>query len=210
MRVRDLLVDSPGSVGARLRERRWQTFRTAFPHVAGYTVLDLGGTADYWRRAPVRPMNVTVVNLHEPGEPSEGIEPLLADACTFTPTRGYDLVVSNSLLEHVGGRASRRRLAEVIATSAPRHWVQTPYRYFPIEPHWLFPGMQFLPVSARVGVARYWPLQHTRSPDRRDAVESVLGIELIGRTEMADLFPSSTLRFEWVAGLPKSLIAVSN
>ena len=27
--------------------------------------------------------------------------------------------------------------------------VQTPYRYFPVEPHWLFPGLQFLPMGLR-------------------------------------------------------------
>ena len=31
--------------------------------------------------------------------------------------------------------------------------MQTPYRYFPIEPHWLFPGMQFLPLPVRWSIA---------------------------------------------------------
>ena len=33
----------------------------------------------------------------------------------------------------------------------PKSVVQIPYRYFPIEPHWLFPGLQFLPQRARIG-----------------------------------------------------------
>ena len=64
----------------------------------------------------------------------------------------YDVVFSNSLLEHVGGHAQRAALAREVRSLAPRHWVQTPYRYFPLEPHWLFPGMQF-PLEAQ---AEFW------------------------------------------------------
>ncbi len=43
-------------------------------------------------------------------------------------------------------------------------WVQTPYRYFPIEPHWIFPGFQFLPLSARTEISRRWPLGNPPFP----------------------------------------------
>lgn len=62
----------------------------------------------------------------------------------------FDLVYSNSVIEHVGGHARSCDFAGMVKTLARRHWgVQTPYRYFSIEPHWLFPGLQFLPQSAR-------------------------------------------------------------
>jgi hypothetical protein len=208
MRVRDALVDGPNSVGARMRARRWALFGAAFPDASDLRVLDLGGTVEYWKRAPIRPRQVTVVNLFEPGDPTERITPVTADACLFEPRGDFDLVVSNSLLEHVGGHDRRTRLAAVVREAAPRHWVQTPYRYFPVEPHWLCPGMQFLPVAARVAVARVWPLAHTVSANRAEALESVLWTELIGRTEMQALFPDSVVSFERMAGLPKSLLAI--
>ena len=37
---------------------------------------------------------------------------------------------------------------------AQLHWVQTPYRYFPVEPHFLFPGFQFLPLTVRAVLMR--------------------------------------------------------
>lgn len=208
MRLRDRLVDNPRSVGARMRTRRWDMFQEEFPDIAEYNVLDLGGTAEYWRRAPVKPQHVTVVNLLEPGEPGDRIDTVTGDACEYKALDQFDLVVSNSLLEHVGGHAPRARLARVIRSSAPRHWVQTPYRYFPVEPHWLFPGMQFLPVSVKARIGLSWPLQHTRSPNHSEAVDSVLWTELIGKTEMTALFPESRVRFEFMLGLPKSLLAV--
>jgi len=191
-----------------MRARRWTAFLETFPEVSEYRILDLGGTADFWHRSQLRPHRVTVVNLTEPGTPNGWIDAVIGDACTYRPTGEFDLVISNSLLEHVGGHARRRELAAVIQDAAPRHWVQTPYRYFPVEPHWLCPGMQFLPVSTRSTIARRWPLAHSRAADRHEAVDSVLWTELIGRTEMVELFPDSHVFFELMLGLPKSLLAV--
>jgi hypothetical protein len=87
-------------------------------------------------------------------------------------------------------------------------WVQTPYRYFPIEPHWLFPGFQFLPLSARTEISRRWPLVHSPSSDRLDELRAAMAVELVSRMEMAFYFPDSEFRFERLAGLVKSLIAV--
>ena len=90
---------------------------------------------------------------------------------------------------------------------ADRHWVQTPYRYFPVEPHWLFPGMQFLPLSARSTIAHRWPLVHTRPGTRADAVRDALWVELVSITEMRHYFPGSEIHREQVAGLTKSVVA---
>lgn len=195
-------------------------------------VLDLGGTVEWWHRAPVRPAHVTVLNLaggdadHDSGTCSENgaggragaqewVTALRGDACSACDTLAlaghetpFDLVFSNSLIEHVGGHAHRVRLAEQIRRLAPRHWVQTPYRYFPLEPHWLFPGAQFLPAWAQVSIARNWPLVHTRPDNQDDARESVLWTELLGMTEMRAYFPDSRIMWERALGLPKSLIAV--
>jgi hypothetical protein len=212
MRLRRLLVEGPDSVGERLRRRRWDMLLAAFPGFGGYRVLDLGGTAEFWVRAPHRPASVTVVNLrHDPAgaAAADGVECVEGDACAFRAAEPFDLVVSNSLLEHVGGYARRRELAAAVLRAAPRHWVQTPYRYFPLEPHWLFPGMQFLPLAARVAVARHWPLAHSAPPDRRAAVEEVLMTELVTRTELAHLFPGSRVVTERVLGVAKSLVAVA-
>lgn len=51
----------------------------------------------------------------------------------------FGLVYSNSLIEHLGGHARRAAFAEQVRSLAPRHWVQTPYRYSLIKPHWLVP-----------------------------------------------------------------------
>jgi hypothetical protein len=210
IRLRDRLVDGPNSLGARMRARRWQLMAGSLPDLESMDVLDLGGRAETWRRAPARPRSVTVVNLEPSDRQDEDwIRHVHGDACDPGLLDGekFDFVYSNSLLEHVGGFARRVALAENINRLGTRHWVQTPYRYFPIEPHWLCPGMQFLPLSARITLARHWPLDHTRPATTEEAAESVLWVELIGAREMRTLFPQSRVIFERVAGVPKSLIA---
>jgi hypothetical protein len=189
--------------------------RTSFPEITDMTVVDLGGTVDWWLRSPLRPAHVTVVNLTEPGTTDQAwLSPVLGDACAAQEAlakaganQHYDLVFSNSLIEHVGGHAMRVRLAEQVHDLAPHHWVQTPYRYFPLEPHWLFPLMQFLPISAKAAVARTWPLVHTRPGSSAAASSSVQWTELISITEMRGYFPHSTIVKERLLGMTKSITA---
>jgi hypothetical protein len=216
-RLRRMFVDSPTSLGARARMRRWTMFRNAFPGIERMRVLDLGGTVDTWRQSPVRPAHVTVLNLYEPGESDDdSILPLTGDACQAADVlasadvdTSFAVVFSNSLIEHVGGHARRSELARQVRELAPRHWVQTPYRYFPVEPHWLFPGMQFMPAAARVKIATHWPLVHTKPASIDEARQHVLWTELVSITEMGDYFPTSRILHERVFGITKSLIAFS-
>jgi hypothetical protein len=196
--------------------RRWEVFTGLFPDVDRMRVVDLGGTVESWRRAPVQPREVVVVNLLEPGDDETSrLVPVLGDACRARAVLeesgidpSFDLVFSNSLLEHVGGHANRAALAEEVRALAPRHWVQTPYRFFPVEPHWVFPMMQFLPVAARARVAQGWPLTHTRPGSAEEALAEVQWTELIGVTELRGYFPDSQVVKERMGGLVKSIVAV--
>jgi hypothetical protein len=210
--VRNRIVDAPGSLGQRRRARRWDWLHETFPEIRSMSVIDLGGTVESWLRAPVRPALVHVVNLEPTPAQTDAswIQAEQADACDLPSRIGggsYDLVYSNSVIEHVGGHAQRMRFAENVHKLAERHWIQTPYRYFPIEPHWLFPGFQFLPLYARAEISRRWPLVHTPSQSREQSLSAAMSVELVSRTEMAFYFPDSTLRSERLAGLVKSLIA---
>jgi hypothetical protein len=216
-RARQLLVDSPRSAGARKRAERWALIERLFPDIRDMDVLDLGGTVETWRRAPLRPRSVTVVNLYEPGESDETwLRAVVGDACAVRRdleaagiTGRFDLVFSNSLIEHVGGHASRQALAREVHALAPRHWIQTPYRYFPVEPHWLFPMLQFLPMALRAKLAAVWPLAHSRPASAADAMSEVQWVELLGIAELKAYFPGSEIHHERMFGLTKSIIAVA-
>ncbi|MFG1871176.1 class I SAM-dependent methyltransferase [Micromonospora arborensis] len=210
--LRFRLVDSPTSLGAKRRALRAAWLSDTFPSLADMTVLDLGGRVESWARVPVRPAHVHVVNLEPlPADLPRWAEVDQADACELPKSilgRTYDLVFSNSVLEHVGGHDRRRRMAEAVRELGRAYWVQTPYRYFPVEPHWVAPGMQFLPVAARVVMARRWPLAYSPGKSYEAAMRQVLTTELIGRAELRYLFPEATIRSERLLGLTKSIIAI--
>jgi hypothetical protein len=100
-------------------------------------------------------------------------------------------------------------MAKEVRRLAPVYWVQTPNFWFPVEPHFLTPGWQWLPVRARVALLR----RHRfgwRGPcaDPRQAEAEVREVRLLRSRELRRLFPDATLRLERVGPLVKSFVAV--
>ncbi len=198
-----------GSFTYRCRQRRNEEFKRRFPYLSDMRVLDLGGTADTWRVPGMRARSITLVNIDHAEEPDEPwMEIVRADACAGGFGK-YDLVFSNSLMEHLGGHARRQQFSDVVQESAPSWWMQTPYRYFPVEPHWIFPCFQFLPFRTRLMICQHWDtLNMPACKDVAVAAELVASIELVSATEMRMYFPTSEIWFERIAGIPKSLVAI--
>lgn len=211
-RMRERLIGRPGSLNTRLRTRRMMMLLERFPDLERMEIIDLGGTVRTWTRAPKRPAHVHLVNFEPPvDEVPDWVTVEIGDACDLPghlAGRRFDMAFSNSVMEHVGGHEMRRRFADSVHRLSDRHWVQVPYLYFPIEPHWVFPMFQFLPLPLQTALAARWPLSWgTRPGDRAEALPMVLEIELLSRTQMRHYFPDSTLLAERFAGLTKSLIA---
>jgi hypothetical protein len=207
------LTDSedPRTLAARARRRRWERLHTTFPDLAQMSVIDLGGVASQWRWAPVRPARLTVVNLVEQ-DPEEGAEEVLVgDACELPAgllARSFDLVFSNSVIDQVGGHHRRLRFADAVRTLGPRHWIQTAYRYFPLDSYTLFPAQQLLPLRVRAAVSRHWPLGYRHADDELDSILLNLEVEELSRTAFRAYFPTSEIVAERTLGLTKSLIAI--
>lgn len=62
----------------------------------------------------------------------------------------FDYVVSNAVIEHVGGPdGARRMLTESARVARTGYLHTTPNRWFPIEPHLMVPLLHWLPEQAR-------------------------------------------------------------
>ena len=59
----------------------------------------------------------------------------------------FDVAFSNAVVEHVGGRDDQRRFVNELCRVAPRVFVSTPNRWFPLELHTLVPFVHWLPRS---------------------------------------------------------------
>ena len=114
--------------------------------------------------------------------------------------REFDVAFSNSVIEHVP-KSLQPKFAEEMGRVADRYFVQTPNRYFPIEPHYQLPLFQFLPERARKALNRRFTLGWQAKGEWEE-------ITLLSARDLRRLFPDAEIHREKVLGLTKSLIAV--
>ena len=177
-------------------------------------ILDVGGTPANWLLAEVHPQ-VTLLNMPRGQEHAEhGFAFVSGDGCQL-PFRdqSFEIVFSNSVIEHVGAPEQQRRFAAEIRRVGKHYWVQTPNRWFPIEPHLLTPVVHWLPRRLhRRWVTKWtvWDFVERPSPDRREFyIRHFLDdIRLLSASELAALFPDAEILRERSLGWTKSLIAV--
>ena len=120
------------------------------------------------------------------------------------------MVFSNSVIEHVGDFENQMRMAEEIKGVGKRYYVQTPNRHFFIEPHFLFPYFQFLPIQMRMWLVMKFNLGwFKREPNMELAHKLLESITLLSKNELLALFPGSHLYEEKILGLTKSFVVYS-
>jgi hypothetical protein len=206
---------SSTSLSGRARARRWDELLRNFPDFERMRVLDLGGTTGFWHAAPVRPADLVIVNRLAEDAPwdGDGSRALRDDVCgpmAALAGERFDLVIANSVLGFVGGHAKRQALAAHIHEKADHHWVQTAYRYFPIEPCTVFPLFQLLPLRLQAEVCLRWPLGYRGAASLREAVENSLTNDVLSKTHLRHYFPDSAIWHERLLGVTKSLVAVKS
>ena len=199
-------------------QRRFRTRRMALlAKTVGLTremrVLDVGGTVDIWRLAPVMPRLVLLNQVRARYEIGAGETVVLADGAQLPfADQSFDLVFSNSVIEHVGSCAEQARFAADIARVGKQFWVQTPNRYFPIEHHLWTPFVHWLPRSWQAAILKrfsIWRLATNYDAAHREFyVNHYLdSIRLLSASELRTLFPGATILRERFLGWTKSLIA---
>jgi hypothetical protein len=205
------------SVATRLRRRRFTVLLEMLRNRTGpISILDIGGTAQYWDMmrgiglVPIPQVHITLLNLEACAVTQPHFTSLAGDGRAmgqFTDHH-FDIVFSNSTIEHVGGFADQERMAQEVRRVGKQYYVQTPNRHFPIEPHFVFPFFHFLPVAARVWLAQRYSLGwYPRMRDYGTALNAVRSIRLLTRSEIQQLFPEATIVEERAYGLVKSFVA---
>jgi SAM-dependent methyltransferase len=171
------------------------------------TVLDVGGTPGFWRKVGVIP-KLTILNV---GDAPPGCEftYVQGSACELPfPDKSFDIVFSNSMIEHLGSWDNQVLAAHEMERVGKRMWVQTPSRSFPIDPHFLTPFVHWLPVHIMKKVLPFtlagmlWKL----STENAEALANE--IRLLSKSEVHSLFPCCDIVMENVVGITKSIIAV--
>jgi 2-polyprenyl-3-methyl-5-hydroxy-6-metoxy-1,4-benzoquinol methylase len=124
---------------------------------------------------------------------------LAADGCALPfESRAFDWVFSNAVIEHVGAWEKQKLFAtEVRRVARKGYFVSTPNKFFPLEPHTLLPGYQFLPPRLQRAALRVSPGYLTEYEE----------INLLSARELQALFPEARILKNGLPGLPNGLVA---
>jgi 2-polyprenyl-3-methyl-5-hydroxy-6-metoxy-1,4-benzoquinol methylase len=158
-----LVLDSPyedvRSLPYRFRQKRFSQVQSLIERTlqerGSCRILDVGGEAIYWEMArdylSERNVHVTLLNLtrQRVASPQFASEKGDATRLDHLSDMAYDLVHSNSVIEHVGNWEAMTSMARHVRRLAPRYFVQTPNFWFPIEPHVRAPFFHWLPEQVR-------------------------------------------------------------
>ncbi len=174
------------------------------------SILDVGGTSAFWSDSG-RTLQVTLLNISPRPEHLPPNFTYIQESATDLPfpDRSFDIVFSNSTIEHLRDRVSQESFAREALRVGRGVWVQTPARWFPIEPHLITPFIHYLPKCLQRSLLRnftVWGL--IARPDRSDVDRFLDETLLLTARDMRALFPGCELRRERVLGLTKSLIVV--
>lgn len=198
----------------RFRGIRMRRFVQEFGIRADTRVLDIGGTPYNWALVPVRP-RLTLLNMPRALEAiPDGVNWVAADGCALPfGDASFDVVFSNSVIEHLTTVERQRAFAAEVARVGKRYCVQTPNRWFPLEHHLLTPCIHYFPKRWQAPLVRRWTvwamLTGIQGERKRFYIEHYLAdVRLLGRAELQALFPGATITAERFLGMTKSLMAV--
>ena len=204
----------PDSLNSRFRQKRWEFFRDLASSIERpMRILDVGGTRRVWERigfADQEGILITILNAVPQISGHKNIECVVGDACDMPQYRDreFDIVFSNSVIEHVGEEVRIKQMADEVRRVGKNYYVQTPNYYFPLEPHFVFPFFQFLPISVRASLLQRFDLAFIRKkPVRAEAEAEVRSINLLTGRQVKRLFPRAHIVQERVFGMTKSFQA---
>jgi SAM-dependent methyltransferase len=186
-------VQLADAVSMRSRKRKLRLFLDELAPTAETTVLDVGAdelgfgegdgcaTLNFFEQLYPWPERITALGLHEGlgfRARYPGIRYVQGDACALPFEDGaFDVVFSNAVIEHVGGRERQRRLVSEALRVGRRVFITTPNRLFPVEVHTRLPLVHWLPDAAALRV--YGRLGKDFAQD----------LHLLSRRGLASLFP---------------------
>jgi hypothetical protein len=172
-------------------------------------IVDVGGYEFNWSLIPQSP-KVTFVNLEDEEWEKGRFRKVKGDGRHLQlADRSFDIAYSNSVIEHVGSWDDQMAFAGEIRRIAPRYYVQTPNKWFFVEPHLIAPWVHFLPKRIlRRLVRRFTIWGLVTRPDQAKVDNFLSSIRLLDKRDMQRLFPDANIIEEKFCGMTKSLVAV--
>lgn len=205
------------AISKYFRRRRFGFFMDFLHKVSAQNkpirILDIGGTQHYWEHMGLQlgpNVEIVLLNLYSNEVTQTGFSSIIGNACDLQgiEDKSFDIVFSNSVIEHLFTLQNQQSMAKEVQRVGKSYFIQTPNKYFPMEPHWLFPCFQFLPFSIRVFLTQHFTLGHIQKTNNRAAaIQQVNEVRLLSYKEFKALFTNATIFKEQILGMTKSFTA---
>ncbi len=185
-------------ISLRSRRRKFALFMETIAPTGETTVLDVGAddaafgehgsdqssgcrTLNFFEKLYPWPERITALGTNEGTrfrESYPNVRYVQGDALELPFAAGeFDVVFSNAVIEHVGGRVQQRRFVAEALRVAGRAFITTPNRWFPVEVHTRLPIVHWLPDALA-----HPAYDLARKPWAKDNC-------LLGPRALRDLFP---------------------
>ncbi len=188
----------------RWREQRYQLFMTKCAVKPDEPILDVGAGEGGALERFNTTNPITAVDLRTDGGgwlEADNVTVQYADGTQLPfADQSFPIVFSNSVIEHVP-KALQPAFAEEIRRVGERYFVQTPNRWFPIEPHYQMPLVHFLPERALRALNRRFTMGFRAKGEWYETT-------LLSAGDLRRLFPEAEIHREKRFGLTKSLMVI--
>ena len=204
------ISENKKSLGNRFRSKRFQFFLEKIEKFEKpLTILDVGGKVNFWENRGLAGnpnYKITIVNVEKEKSKYDNIKCKVGDATNLKEykTKSFEIVHSNSVIEHLYNYENQKKMANEVTRIGKKHIIQTPNKYFFIEPHYLFPFFQFLPNSIKYLILTKTKLSRLKKWKKNFAKQYINEIRLLNLKEMKNLFPESNVYYENFLGMNKS------
>ena len=204
------LSENKKSLGNRFRAKRFDYFLKKIQKLdKPLHILDLGGKINFWENRGLAGNNnyhITLLNIEIEKSEYSNIKSIIGTATDLSKFKdnSVDLVHSNSVIEHLYNFENQKKMAKEVIRVGKKHIIQTPNKYFFIEPHYLLPFFGYLPKSVKFWILTKTKLSRLKKWDEKFAKQYIQEIRLISEKEMKTLFPTSKIYFEKFLGMNKS------
>ena len=207
-------------VTSHFRQKRGKYLQSKFPDMAMWRICDLGGSRHFWEKLAIENLSTSKIIIYNISDgDTQSIQPVYGNldeikvviydgksipACDAE----FDLLVCNSVLEHVPPDQRTKLVAEMKRV-AKHIFIQTPAYLFPVEPHFIMPFVHWLPRNIGYWFIHVSPWRLLSRPAPETIASYWWNTRLLSFGEIESLFPAETIYCEKVFGITKSYYVTS-
>ena len=192
------------------REQKFQLFRSVFQPHQQDRILDIGVSGKFFARYTFEdfypyPDRITAGTVQfDDIETARQAYPMSSyavfDGCSLPfRDKSFDIVFSNAVIEHIIGDGKQAQFATEVMRVGKSWFITTPNYWFPLEPHYHLPFIQFLPRALQRQYNRFFGSSIPKG--------ELQDLALVSARELQRLFPTSVIARMRVTFWPETLVA---